>query len=399
MDLVTPGASSLSAYEDSPEKAAELFARQIHDTWGVGVETASCGGTGIVLFLSDLDRTVYFSRGSALESVLTDRRLDHVIAGMKLYLSRDEYGEAITLALRELDSYLIAGEPGWKERASDFMAAYLGYFMVAGLFGLAGVGIVKDRERSREYAKVASHLNELDRARAEVLQGHFQAKSCPICLENFECAPVQSDDETSNGTDTDTETDMLTRMGSDGLPLKLLRCGHVFDDTCWAEWISSGHHGKVDKCPICQQDVGKSRDIDAARVTGATTVVNPEGRAFTSATVNDTPRPDRHDEADEARNRALLQYRHERNFRLIRLASRFPQFVRPQQIQEWTEVGYDGSLARDPGFVNSDPARPAAPSSSSSSTGGGSSSHRSGLAGGSSGFCGGSSGGGRSGRW
>ena len=386
MDLLTRGPSSLSDYNDHPEKAAEVFARQIHDSWGVGMTTALCGGTGMLMFMSELDRTIYISRGSALEAVLTDRRLDKTIEDMKPLLVKQQYGAAILSALRELDNYLIAGGPDWKERTWDFFVAYLAYFGILGFFALAAGVIIKDREQRQEYAKVASHLNELDRARAEALQGRFQAKSCPICLENF-----QDSEETSCHS---SETQTLIRKGADGLPLKLLRCGHVFDDNCWAEWVSSGHHGKVDKCPICQQDVGKSLDGQAFQTGDNETVVYPVETTTTSRTTPLSEHEQQLRRLEEERNRAVRQYTYERNFRLMRLGSRYPQFVRPQQIQLWTQVGYDGSLVRDPGFVNSDPARQGA-SSSSSPTG----SRRGGSRSSSLGFGGGSSGGGRGGRW
>ena len=43
--------------------------------------------------------------------------------------------------------------------------------------------------------------------------------------------------------------------GSDGLPIKLLRCGHVFDETCWRCWVRSGN-GDPCRCPVCRRDVG-----------------------------------------------------------------------------------------------------------------------------------------------
>lgn len=374
MDLETPGSSSLSAHNGHPAKAAEIFARKIHDTWGVGMVTAYCGGTGILLFLSEQDRSIYLSRGTALESVLTDRRLDKTIESVKPLLSQGLYGAAILSALRELDNYLIAGRPGWRERASDFFASYLVLVMISGACAIVAKAICDDRKQRRGYAKVASHLNELDRARATALQGRFQAKSCPICLEDFQVI---------EGSHCN-ETEKFTQNGSDGLPLRLLRCGHIFDETCWAEWVSSGHHGKVDKCPICQQNVGKPlRDEKLTDVRRAVTET-------TSASVSDQWRQQR---LEEERNRAIRQYTYDRNFRLMQLGTRYPQFVRPQQIQTWSQVGYDGSLANDPSFVNSDPVRQAAAAASA-----GNNHFGSGGSGGT-GFGGGSSGGGRSGQW
>ena len=357
----------LAKSPSNPEKAAELLARQVHDKWGVGMDT-ECGGTGILLFLSDRDRTIYISRGSALESVLTDRRLDRTIEHMKPLLKKEQYALAILGALQELDEYLVAGEPRWTERVSDFIVAYLGYAWILAIFGFLGRSIMKEQKERRDYAKVSSQLNEMDQARAEALQGRFRSKSCPICLEDFTAADEQENSK---------ECDPAILKGSDGLPLKLLRCGHVYCDSCFSEWVCAGHHNKVDKCPICQQDIGGDGN---------------KTHESSGNTATDQQDENRNSEED-AQNRAYRQYTRDRNFRLMRLNRRYPNFVRPQQVERWTSVGYDGCLARDPTFVSSDPViRTSSSRSSGSGRSGGSRS-------GGTRFGGGSSGGGRGGRW
>lgn len=407
MDLTSTRSSLLSSRD--PEDAAEIFARQIHDAWGVG-ERSACGGTGIFIFLSDYDRTIYMSRGSALESVLTDRRLDKIIDHMKPLLQRERYSEALIAAVQELDEYLAAGTPDWKERMVDFFVQYSGYLWLLGLFGFAGRTIFKDQQQRREYAKVSSQLDELDRARAVALQGRFQAQSCPICLESFQCCGVLREETTSESEDADDDKNAATdrenkenkkevRKGSDGLPLKLLRCGHVFDETCWAQWVSSGHHGKVDKCPICQQDVGKNDggDTPNKRTDDSTVRRRTDGATSSSShdqttTAGPTVPVNLERQGGNLQSWAMRQYIRDRNFRLRRLGSRYPQYIRPQQVSRWTQVSYDGTLARDPAFVNSDPVRVQQEAARSSGTG-----RRGGSSSGS--FGGGSSGGGRGGRW
>jgi len=362
-------------YGKNSERAAELFARQVHDTWGVGVQTDNCGGTGILLFLSDKDRSIFISRGSALESVLTDYRLDNTIERMKPKLRNKQYGAAILGALQEIDNYLIVGQPGRRERFNAFCGTYMGYGVVLAIFAFVGFAIKKDQRERREYAKVASQLNEMDRARAEALQGRFQARSCPICLEDFK----MTDDKTTNVKEENEvavenrQIDPAKLQGCDGLPLKLLRCGHVYCDSCFSDWVSSGHYNKVDKCPICQQDV---------REEGTTTMNSAPGYDSISDHNNDRI-------GEETLSRAYRQYARDRSFRLMRLHRRYPHFVRQNQIDRWTSVGYNGSMARDPTFVSFDPVLRAQQSSNSNG--------RSGSGG--SGFGGGRSGGGRGGRW
>lgn len=339
-------------YDDPESKAAQLFAQSIHDTWGVGHES-DCGGTGALLFLSDRDRTVYISRGKLLERVFTDRRLDTVINHMKPHLREGNYGKALVEAFQELDFLLEKGEPGLVERISDWIVAYFGLMWILIIFGLVYSSVRSAQARQREYAVVASHLDELDRTRAEALQGRFQATSCPICLERF----VEPGSQ-----------------GSDHKPLKLLRCGHVFDDTCWSEWVSSGQ-GQVDRCPICKQSVAPDHTAAAPRDARVTRRTGEDGGPTHATTT-----------------RVFQQYQSDRNFRLRRLGHRYPRLVRPQQIQRWTSDSYDGFLARDPTFTELDPTRVSSKSGSSSR------SHR-GMRRSSSTFGGGQSSGGRGGRW
>ena len=56
-------------------------------------------------------------------------------------------------------------------------------------------------------------------------------------------------------------------FGSDNLPLKLLRCGHTLDQTCWKHWVDSSvsnGNGNHLECPICRQEIGKkTTDYDS----------------------------------------------------------------------------------------------------------------------------------------
>jgi uncharacterized membrane protein YgcG len=349
--------------DDNQEKGARVFGQYLHNQWGVGMETP-CGGTGVLIFLSIEDRAIYISRGSALESVLTDRRLDRTIESMKVLLQKQRYGEAVVKALRNMEFLLQLGQPLFRERVHDWIVANSDMFALAFIVGFFSLCIWRDERAKRNYAQVASHLDELDRARAEALQGRFLAVSCPICLECFQ-PRVEG---------------INSQKGSDGLPLKLLRCGHVFDETCWAAWVSSGQVN-VAKCPICNQEVCWS-DIVPPRNGSAETrrLVGTDRNEMNSGSLDDS--------SQQGETEVLQQYSRERNFRLTRLGDRYPQFIGPQQLQLWTRSTHDGQLATDPSFVNSDPQL-------QSTSGGGSSSGSSS----SGGFGGGSSGGGRGGTW
>lgn len=354
MDLDTSdGSDAMDMFDDAPEKAAEVFGRHIHDTWGIG----TVDGTGVLIFLSIKDRSVYISRGAAVDTILRDRRLDVIVEHMKPFLRKGDYDGAIQIAVAELDTYLQAGiQLSATERLQDWFEQSI-FFIVLGIVGWL---IRKEFVARRDYTRVSSQLSALDQARAEALQGTFKTTSCPICLEDFKTK------ESDAGGEEDTEPQLV---GSDGLQIKLLRCGHVFDETCWQEWINNGNHRKIDKCPICQQDVGPSpRDGDPLSI--------PRGGHNASETMTRA-----NDESENAARAdlALRRYTQDRNFRLMRMAARYPQYIHRSQLQRWTQVSYNGSMAQD-----SNVARQAATQARMND---------------SIGFGGGSSSGGRGGRW
>lgn len=346
------------------ERAAEVFARSLHNEWGVGV-TNSCGGTGILLFLSDLDRVIYVSRGTALKTILTDRRLDRAMNKMKPLLQEKKFEEAILSAVEEFEFLIQYGKPHTWELINDYITRYGGLCWVAVFLVFAGRNIHVQTKKQREYAKVRSHLSEMDRARAEALQGRFCATSCPICLEPFP-------DHATTSIRTPEQ------LGSDNLPIKLLRCGHVFDHNCWLEWASKGQ-GQVTKCPICQQDVGMGEDLTTARNTQSLS------RRSSRVVNDDLDDSIGHRGLAAEGERFLNLHNRERSFRLTQLGYQFPQIIGPHQIQQWSQNDYNGMLVQDPTFISSDPV-----------SGVGSSARGVGIK---SSFSGGSSGGGRCGRW
>ena len=90
-------------------------------------------------------------------------------------------------------------------------------------------------EERKSSARVNYHLSDLDQPQAQARQGHCPTPNyCPICWKDFQV------------------TTTLPMVGSDGLSIKVLSCGHGFDDTCWIAWtrtrVSCGS-----TCPICRE--------------------------------------------------------------------------------------------------------------------------------------------------
>jgi len=361
MDLAPFG-----SFKDKEAKAAESFAIYLHDEWGVGKKT-SCGGTGIFFFLSTRDRAMFLSRGGATKSVLTNGRVDSILDTVRPMLRLEDYSGAILEVLEQIEHYIALGEPTAEETRQEMLQCVI---PLAIFFGIILLFVFRERHDRQEhliYAKVESQLSELDRSRAEALQGRYDCTSCPICLEAFPPEPTPG----------------LTKNGSDMLPLKLLRCGHVFDETCWNEWINSGQ-GTVRRCPICQQDVGlsKGNNSDTCGLIQNNRMQQDDNQMQQENNMMQQQNNNMYE------NRIFRQYLRERNFRLARMSAQFPRYVRPEQIQRWTTAStYDDTLlARDPEFIQSNPSLVRASTARKTT-----SSIRS--------FGGGSSAGGRGGRW
>merc|ERR1712226_1647114 len=185
------------------------------------------------------------------EPALTDARLDRTIENMKPFLRKGKYKEALLHAVEELDSWIQKGPPERMEQIKEFILEYSGLFWIGSLFSYVMWVMWGQRIERRRYARVAGQLDEIDRARAQALQGQYKAESCPICLEPF-CKETNT-----SPSEDDSSQEQNPTIGSDGRPIKLLRCGHVFDESCWEEWVESGQ-GQVDKCPICKHDIGSA---------------------------------------------------------------------------------------------------------------------------------------------
>lgn len=253
-------ADSYYSYEDENDMvndAAQYFARYVHDTWDL--ESDSDGETGILIFLSIEDRVCYVSSGHTLSAMLPWWRLESITDDIRPELQVRAFGDAIVRAIGDVGILLETGPPTLSDRLSDFMSRFglvLGFALITLVFAV--MGEYQERRRRWTYTELRSKLSTKEKEEARLLQKEYDCMSCPICLENFskgkKTITIPMFNFKVNGNDD------VPFTGSDGLPLKLLRCGHVFDESCWKSWVNSGQ-GNPLKCPICRQDVGgKCRD-------------------------------------------------------------------------------------------------------------------------------------------
>lgn len=292
---------SYFAYEDEDDMvndAAQIFARTLHDAWWKNPDECSNGNNsgddldnmsanpvdcrhgenGILIFLSIQDRVCFISTGNEVSAILPWWRLDHIVASMKPDLRRRAYGDAILQAISDLSRMLQAGPPTISDRLHDFVARF-GVVIAFAFFTFAfgAWGEYRDRRKRWQYAEQRSKLSSVEREKASMLQQEYKSRCCPICLEDFNYGDEKQEatDETtsfaslSSVSEEDLEKESLTDSskcvdkfgiplrGSDGKRIKMLRCGHIFCEICWRQWVHSGC-GNPCNCPVCRQDVGKN---------------------------------------------------------------------------------------------------------------------------------------------
>jgi len=223
--------------------SAEVFARHLHDKWGVGY--SGCDN-GILLLVAVENREVYISTGQGAREVVTDEAVQTIIENMRSRLRNEDYGQAVLGAVGDVHLQLAGKLP---ESSSSWWPFILMGSAISGVVGLFYVGTAIDDRRNKnrrlaqykkenaEYEEVKTKLVSIQdevKTKAKKLAEKFAAVSCPVCLENF-------DNEDINDTE-----------------VRILDCGHQFCSPCIEEWLKNNK-----TCPICIADVPEDNDREA----------------------------------------------------------------------------------------------------------------------------------------
>lgn len=180
---------------------------------------------------------IYVARGPALSERLSDRRVERTLEQIQPMLRQGRYADAIVDMVERIHFDILHGDSHDCRVPYRFLLG-MGLCFVAQLALSSAIEFAYRHRVFRSKPK-EQQWSELDRIHAESLKSRFQAYSCPICLNGFRGSHVGADDK----------------------PLKLLRCGHVLDTTCWDAWeMACLLNGSAAKCPICRHD-GELADI------------------------------------------------------------------------------------------------------------------------------------------
>jgi hypothetical protein len=178
---------------------------------------------------------------------------------MKDDMRSGDYFQAISSAINNIAQLLDEGPPTVSEKTVDFLRRFGVVLLFSSItFFLAICGEYRDRKKRYEEAEFLSEMDGVERDKARILQREFKTDSCPICLESFHNVK----DGTSKGLErgmTRVDSYGIPIKGNDGKDLKILRCGHIFDYTCWRCWITSSSCGDPGICPVCRANITRKR--------------------------------------------------------------------------------------------------------------------------------------------
>ncbi len=322
-------------------QSSRTYAKDVHDFWGVGDARA---GTGVLLFVSKMDRMVYISTGDVARERLTDRECDRVIETMIPLLRSSRYDLAIQKGVQGIVKRLESPRTWWDRHGGKVMVAvgtsFFGY--------MAWKQYQWSRAVREQWAGASRALQILEQRQGEAqeaLRMDGQTSwQCPICLDDFAHnlpkPPAQAQAQASANVghrlgraDDDAasaappcalvaasapraEEDELHGGGRGGQGSRVLRCGHRFCVPCITEWTAVRS-----MCPVCRDDVPsaqapRARAGSAPSSVGSVTELGTPGAPSTLSAVG----PGDAAVAAQRRRNDLL-------FRLGSLQRRFPLIV------------------------------------------------------------------------
>ncbi|KAK9815261.1 hypothetical protein WJX72_000811 [[Myrmecia] bisecta] len=340
---------------------AEVFAKALHDAWGVG--DASCNN-GVLLLLSKGDRQVYMSVGSGATALLTPDRIAGIIEAIKPDLRAGKFDQGIQRAVVET-GLVLAGQEGEPESGGSnwWELSFVGMFFAA--FGYLWYrASSQSRRRRGDFRRCQDLLARLKREQAEAIKTQrYPSASCPVCFADFDtpaedgspvepsAPPLPAEDQASgSGNSAEQEEGIkgnhkhLHKAGSQKEPLLskgdadsdaqqaqravtplTLPCHHVICETCLTRWLEES-----DNCPICRASMGTS---DPRPNTRRFSAPHQQRDVYIA---RDNRRPPAYDPCF---------YQSELQYRLHNLHMQYPDFVTPHIINIWTnQVVHGGGV-------------------------------------------------------
>ena len=328
-------------------KATQAFAMALHDHWRVG--SAQCQ-SGILIFISKYDRTIYISTGSGVKHILAKSRIARIIGKTRPHLRRGHFGVAVETAVSAIASEL--DQDSHSGNLMEMLNRVFGWLVPGSIIFL----FFWKATTPDDYNTARLHAQRLDRERALARSSTFNQMSCPICLEDF------ASKSEHHFLDEDLSPDPVP---TPWYP-ELLVCGHKFCCDCLEEWLA-----RTDTCPICRQ---KAVRVGSAKGTGTTN--NDIEDETKMSSINESPS---HFTEEESPNHARPLHRWDQEvsvsgstsirtfrpysddewaFRVHSLRRLHPTFVTDIMETRWSDPSYSGTLAEDTDFIQNSTSYP-----------------------------------------
>eukprot|EP01036_Dinobryon_divergens_P031458 gene31458-40857_t len=215
--------------------AAQSFAVDLHDKWGVGGVDGK--ENGIFVFLSIEDRVVYISTGRDVKKIVTQRDIEVLIAAVKPDLKRKDYGTAIQNIVLRIDMLLNPhsevrksyGQGGIVKKPDMLAAVFFGGVIVFFMSLYHCVSSPSSR-LEKGTARLEAMMRDIDKS---VSENKYVTSSCPICLEDY-----------------------IVEDSSPRRQMALVTCGHTFCHACLMQLFQQSNC----RCPICRVEIEGNSD-------------------------------------------------------------------------------------------------------------------------------------------
>eukprot|EP01101_Sappina_pedata_P002191 TRINITY_DN12447_c0_g1_i1.p1 TRINITY_DN12447_c0_g1~~TRINITY_DN12447_c0_g1_i1.p1 ORF type:complete len:428 (-),score=98.96 TRINITY_DN12447_c0_g1_i1:94-1377(-) len=293
---------------------AKKFARRVHDEWAVGFPTCQ---TGLVFFISVVDRQFYLSVGYDARPVVTDAIAVQIFNGMKKSLRANQFEKAILHGIKDLDDVIKGFGLQHDEEDTD----WFGFLLVPLTFVVFFVLVKKCGNSPRETTareECRKKLSKIDELKAQQLNLQFNPTHCPICLEDF---PEEKDDSKDDSNEMhELNKEGLRSRKPSSMDTTLLRCGHKFCNRCIDDWLRQNT-----TCPICRKDVHSDDKIRDKNDQSQHSTVNRVDVDFYNAMMF---------------------------FELGSLHRQYPTMVTNDMVSRWTQPEYSGLFSADTEVVS-----------------------------------------------
>ena len=372
--------------DDNIAKKCKIYAKSIHDQWGVG--EAGCNNA-VMIFVNIYDRYLYVSTGSGIKSIIKDSFIDEFIVPkyVKPLMRASKYGEAIQLIVEsiidvlansdDLSSHALYQEYVDYTSPYDFLGLSLESWFFGGFFLSAAAYLGWKFHSERDYRECE---RKLARLYAQKQAKKFASSSCPICLEEFAALTTEDGNERATA---------------------ILICGHKFCKECLDSWFAS-QSAANQKCPICRHDrddwsaaingggdedekkdeeneenvplLGNNEEKvdDAEHEENDVDDEKDDGHHFTKSSTSDNfyARDGVEEQSPENGNFGFRRrsrprdglndmnnwmFRQELMFRMMRMRHYYPRYVTNDMTNRWTQADYTGSFTNDQSFRRANP--------------------------------------------